>query len=79
MVVVASNVRVIAKTSQTFDNGDTVYKAAVSNGEGGIANPTVSYDTWCGLVPFETIYDMEIEVVTSGYRSYLEIVGVHVS
>lgn len=75
----AMKVRCVGRNEQRWDNGDVSYRLQLSNGEGGIVQANCDKETYEKVVPFDVIYDMEINVDTNGYKNYVDVVGIYES
>lgn len=76
MYVVAQGVRAVAKDTHTFQNGDVVYRASFGGGQGGLVNVNMDRQWWEQIVPFEVVYSIQLDVTTSGYRNFVDLVGL---
>lgn len=76
MKFVADSVRVVTKDHHQFDNGDIVFRAVLSNGEGSTVRLECAKEIWESLVAFDKRYTVEAEYFMRGYNLGGEIMSV---
>lgn len=79
MQMVGSNVRIVAKNEQHWDDGGVTLRVQMANGEGGLITCECTREIYEAVIPFEKVYDVLVNVDTNGYKHYTSLVSVHES
>ena len=75
MLLISDGVRAVEKRVQEFKNsGEVAYYVKLGNKGAGLVEVSCPLEIWNRIELFDKTYDVEIDVKTSGYKHYLDVV-----